>query len=599
MQRDNSIDVNQLRTATEHHFKWDYRYHSTFLHWMKGLYRYWFAAAYRELNAFMSQFDDPVHILNEAEEFQLLTILIGYQLTDFSGFRSVVYQTKLYKSTILEMKDFLSICLSLIKGGIFTVENVAVCNQQLYGCRQNGYVPSLALEYLRKEGLLDQAHFDAVMYGVCQTSVATIITKLHRAGINTPANRQLLNERIGRNGYFLEHVITFLKPDYRQYSTELLTQANFERLMKYLHLISSNAYEWISMTADVHRHQATLERLFELLAACQNAQQAEEQIIQFTQVLRVVRGANIGLVLNPAQSTHTASVHESVSKTALNLFERYQDEIKDPLAVIKEIEVWLGSYYKLLDCALDYLSLPVCFAPTEITIAYRAIKRLRQVPSIHVDRASNINTHQLLALCWKAIHDDSTRLCTLADARERFVVALCDIQRGYNLDDHFKDNGGNDIVVCPPGTFNKLGEAMVGVYHSAELIVITKAGLGLKLPVVVREEVKREVLQSSNPAYLIKRIQSEGIDSIWKAIFPAIRERLFEEYGSLFNNNIGDSEFVAVINAGKATSLDFLVEMEQSSALKVSTSRLTKFGASAVQNAETVNVSSSSLAFLK
>ena len=277
--------------------------------------------------------------------------------------------------------------------------------------------------------------------------------------------------------------------------------------------------------------------------------------------------AAVAHVFNPGQSTHTASVHQAVSESAIRLATRYGSMIEAP-----------GLENTIKRLRAQVLSLPDDESGKN-RVAKRCIERITEVDYIYTDDKSGITTRQLLALIFLAISDEKTRICPPEEAMARFVQGLYEIQRGYNLDGAGVDNGEDDSPICTGGTFNKLIETFVGVHPDFEILYITRETATLKLPKVVQEEAMRYLSQLANPqtikdllafTKLIAEIKKDGVTVIYDKIKPKITKRMFEEFKSLYREGKADASFTGLIDAGESvnTVLDngspFQKQVEQS-----------------------------------
>jgi len=258
--------------------------------------------------------------------------------------------------------------------------------------------------------------------------------------------------------------------------------------------------------------------------------------------------------INTRQSTHTVSVHASVSQAAKDLHQRYRSKITSPEAlqnVLKDIQKWKPS---LGDDVAN-------------RAAQAAISRIIHGNSNYVDGISNVSTKELLALVWCSIHDDSRRQGTLKDALQQFGEGLYEIQRGYNLDNIGQDRGGSDKSICQGGTFNKLVEKLAGIDPSVEMKFITLDTFSLKLPCIVREEAqdylasKHQDMEEKEWECLVDGINNNGIGEIWEQIEENVANRMFDEFGVLFKKNRKSPDFLAAIDAGQYTNFKFSEEL--------------------------------------
>ncbi len=246
---------------------------------------------------------------------------------------------------------------------------------------------------------------------------------------------------------------------------------------------------------------------------------------------------------NQGQSTHTASVHKSVSESAKKLFNRYKNEIVgDKLgAKIEEIG-------KVISQMPDDTH--------EIKAAKRCLECIVAIHFSYADKYSGVSLQQLLALSWVAIHDKDNRKGSEADAESQFIQGLYEIQRGYNLSATGVDDMGSDKPICVSGTFNKFVEKLNGLHPDADILFITKTGAAAKLPIVVNEEAMA-YLEQQTPKEIAQALskKEEVIAGVWKQILSAVSQRIFDEFGSLFNDNINSAEFVSFIAVGAGLCL--------------------------------------------
>ena len=145
------------------------------------------------------------------------------------------------------------------------------------------------------------------------------------------------------------------------------------------------------------------------------------------------------------------------------------------------------------------------------------------------DPGSKVTTKTLIALSWLAIHDDNERTGDLKDAKDRFLEALYDINRAYNLSADFKDKGGEDRKACAAGTFNKFIEKLVGIHSDAEQEYITHKTAYLKSKPIILEESNR-YLETLTPAAL----EAFGVNELKAAIQPIVIERILFELVELY-----------------------------------------------------------------
>jgi hypothetical protein len=319
-------------------------------------------------------------------------------------------------------------------------------------------------------------------------------------------------------------------------------------------------------------HQLTETRFNAIIDLCNNHQnnpdEARRLLIDYVnrELLEInPPQAGAAPLLNQNQSTHTESIHKSVSQSATSLMSRYKDRIIG--SCLDEI---LAEFSSWLDKEQD--------SSPKIIAAKRCLRRLIAPNYYFIDPVSQVSTKQLLALVWLAFHDDLTeRQGRVEDARGSLIEGLYEIQRGHNLDEVGFDKGGNDLPICDGGTFNKIIEKGWGRHPDMALIFITSHTVALKLLCVVQEEATEYLQSLANPGtkedflkftQLMAQIKKEGAEAIWESIKDKIATRMFDEFGRLYQDN-QDPKFIDLINAGKDRGLpDLSVFQEQIQASK-------------------------------
>ncbi len=261
--------------------------------------------------------------------------------------------------------------------------------------------------------------------------------------------------------------------------------------------------------------------------------------------------------INGQQSTHTASVHRTVSESATKLLDRYGAQL-DGLnldTIIATINTWAH--------ALP----PGNFNDT----AKRCVERLTAPHYTYSDVVSDVSTRQLLALSWIAVHDDSLRISSLADAEKQFCTGLYEIQREYNLSETGIDLGGEDLHACSGGTFNKLMEKLVNIHPDVHIEFITMDTATLKFKTVIKDEANQYLCKRANPLTLnsflsvtnhLKQLEKDGVEVIWDDIKYKVATRMFEEFHSLFVSK-DDAKFTDFIDAGQYLEMDRLPSFQK------------------------------------
>ena len=259
----------------------------------------------------------------------------------------------------------------------------------------------------------------------------------------------------------------------------------------------------------------------------------------FTAVRRPPVGMQ-GTPINEGQSTHTASVHQTASASAKRLYDRYTGKMTPEMLHTMKME---------MDALLGGLQNEA--ASLQNKAAKRCIERIERLAALgtpFTDPSSGVTLHDLLALSWLAIHDDTVRMGTKEDAIALWMEGLYEIQRGYNISAG-RDSGGEDRPICLAGTFNKLLEKLQGVHPDVEILFITKSLASLKLPIVVQEEAIQYLREQADQSILCA-VKEDGVESIWQDIRGKVSERMLDEFGSLYANE-EDVDFDALMEHGK------------------------------------------------
>jgi hypothetical protein len=249
--------------------------------------------------------------------------------------------------------------------------------------------------------------------------------------------------------------------------------------------------------------------------------------------------------INNAQSTHTASVHQSVSQSAIKLYQRYAHLIQGP-----ELEHYIQKIRDLI------LALPN--QPIENKAAKNCINRITAPNYVFVDATSDVSIRQLLALSFIAIHDELNRQASLEDAIKQFILGLYEIQRGYNQDD-IED----DSPICTAGTFNKLIEKLQSIHPDCQIHFISKELAALKLPKVVTSVLKNYLATHSLQTQAYENLKENGIEVLWHDLEPMIIESMFNEFGSLYHHR-EHPEFKALIANGIWIDISEILEKTNS-----------------------------------
>jgi hypothetical protein len=345
----------------------------------------------------------------------------------------------------------------------------------------------------------------------------------------------------------------------------MLTQENFEALLAPNHeaLISEQARQLIWYI--IPNHRLTQVNFQRLLTAAEHVNPFEElrrvadNIIGFMATPFAVAPPAMGgaggpkVEINPEQSTHTSSVHCSVTDSARKLWDTYGADL-DLETQIHRIQVWVNG----LEDSFNH------------AVAKRCIARLTAIDYCFVD-SSSISTRQLLAIAFMAIHDNSKRLSSFADAERFFIEGLYEIQRGYNLDAKGQDDHESDKPICGPGTFNKIMEKLNVIHSDVEIYYVTHAQASNKFSILTQEHSIRYLQSLASPETLedylkvrdlIDEIKANGIEPIWEEIKEAIKLKLWNEFCIAYSYRPDHPRFLEILENGIYLGLNNLSVIE-------------------------------------
>ena len=356
-------------------------------------------------------------------------------------------------------------------------------------------------------------------------------------------------------------------------NSDLLSQLTFDCLMRHYSIINAS-HDLLQRIPDNKFTEAVFCRI---IAICQentiNPTAATRRINDYIQhtVLGIARQVPAQLTvteLNTTQSTHTTSVHQSVSASAARLAQRYfiQWRSQSGERCTKEE---LGNYitqvtkktYKEID---DYIRhLP---ESRENSIAQRCWGRLITHGFLNFqDPSSKILTGHLVTLFWTAVHDLAIRnynkkdlkATVIEEGRALFTRALYEIQRDGNINEQDLDDEADEDKVpsCAAGTFNKFIEKLNTVHPDVELIVTTRTGAINRFQILVKQHCFETMKQQINEAkkkgeVLAPETIENAIEQLWPTIQPIVSDLLFKEYGSIYMNNTQNADFTALIQLG-------------------------------------------------
>ncbi|BBB15213.1 response regulator with CheY-like receiver AAA-type ATPase and DNA-binding domains [Candidatus Rickettsiella viridis] len=249
-----------------------------------------------------------------------------------------------------------------------------------------------------------------------------------------------------------------------------------------------------------------------------NALEGQQRVAQLPETPPTVN-------INSAQNTHTASVHQSVTKAIVNLQIRYQD-VLDEKNSIDQLKAMLA---RLKPNALHLDSIIIKGAKQSINTLARIAHE--------VEGSSGLTVHHIVALIWTAINDKDEEVLLVGkeEALKRLIHNLFEIQRGYNLDEQGNDDGESARPICFGGTINMLVDTLNTIHSDVQIIYATTSSASLKLFALVREHAVGFIKSSAKKIILFEQMKrNKGVDGypIPEFVLVGIKERvkkIFEE----------------------------------------------------------------------
>lgn len=234
--------------------------------------------------------------------------------------------------------------------------------------------------------------------------------------------------------------------------------------------------------------------------------------------------------LNPSQSTHTASVHQSISDSAAKLAQRYQAENGD--AALEAMRAWLAT-------------LPI--VRHDVVAAFDAYHRIIDTTEgDYTDQTSTVSLRYALALIWIGAHDPHAQQEIaltpeiLSDRKNRILQHLYEAERGGNLDaagvDHNPDS--RNYPICPPGKFNKIIQTLSGNHDDVTSVYITSAIATLKASRLPKKHFLA-LPEADQRALAGEWKVDHGIsDVLWDRIKEGVKDELFAEFSGFVAQDI-------------------------------------------------------------
>lgn len=410
----------------------------------------------------------------------------------------------------------------------------------------NSDIAARALNIMNNASLLGELGYrEAIMKHQHPICLASAFITAHHAGLLTgtqgKANCDSLTRQTNIN--YLSQTLEMLNEagllngeQGQLYFNALITYTNifFDDPSKYVfwivprHLLTADTIQQMIRIAEQHQRTPTL------------GQTAMRNYVN--QLIGIIPSCTN--VFNGPQSTHTASIHQSVSASANRLMESYGANI----SLNKQIE----KITKWTD------ELP------SGTLKHDAAKRcIRRITALEFqDPKSHVSLKQLLALAWLAVHDNTKRQGTLEDAKLLLLDGFYEIQRGYNLSSSGVDDQSKDKSICISGTFNKLIEKLGGIHSDIQLFFITDDGAAVKFQIIVQEEARLYLTAlgaTELKNMLIKIRAEENFMPMWTYISDKVENRIFEEFGCLYPEGNKNERFIGLMAANIDVPIDGVV----------------------------------------
>lgn len=287
---------------------------------------------------------------------------------------------------------------------------------------------------------------------------------------------------------------------------------------------------WLTL----HERSLTLDQFLHIRDLCRqpqnNPQHIRTTILNFIHLILhgQTRTLNQINLTTDTQSTHTASVHESISNSAMKLSNHYMPQIKNH-------DIATTQYTELLGWIKTTSN-----QSFQSTTANKCIERMSRDQTLYYqDPVSQVSVKTLLILFWLLIHDNDSRIGSAEDAKNNLINGLYEIQRGYALNEHGQDNNQSkkDVPICAGGTFNKLIEKMIGLTDCVEVIHLSIATALPKIKASIKHHL-HQLLTSEKDSLLISHVQTtiqqDTIESsLWEKIKQQVRSDVDAEFFSI------------------------------------------------------------------
>jgi hypothetical protein len=350
-------------------------------------------------------------------------------------------------------------------------------------------------------------------------------------------------------------------------SNSLLTLDNFNFLINMLRILNQPevlaAFNRISNFNGINGNQLNIIKQI-CIRHLQQRTNPKNDLIDYINhgilgIARPVAPINLQVtVFNTVQSTHTASVHQTVSESALRLSIRYESQ--SSLENIHKSFGEISAYLSTLDSCHKH----------------DAVKRyLHSITQNHLfleyqDPNSGVTVKQLLHLFWIAMQDMTSRIYAPEDSSEVVInsgkLLLAEAFYEAARDGNVNGDGIDDLEPrdkkpsCPPGFINKLIEKLVGVHPDATIMIMNQQIACEKLKALICDRVVRETrLKIQAKQKIGEKLDDDSINNAVGQIWPSISEEIatvfFDEFKSLFKNDKTNAHYLAYLELGEDVEL--------------------------------------------
>jgi len=399
------------------------------------------------------------------------------------------------------------------------------------------------LSILKTARILNQKNLDVVMVHPHMAVLARLIHNVNEATILTQQNFDILHQCINPSKLVL--------PIYLMLSARILTQENFNHLTapENEKVLSEDAFQQFWNRINYSHLSSTI--FLRLIAASQTEHPRDAFQLLTEQILHLRPQQD----LNPEQSTHHRSVHRTASSSAQKLMALYAPH----LALERTLERLISMITELAPSYKNHT-------------AQRCLERILAPEYILTDEASGVSLRQLLGLAYLAIHDGSKRLSSLEDAKLALIDGLYEIQRGYNMNKHERDNGLEDSPICIAGAFNKIIEKLYSVHADVEINYISQAFASAKFLKIAQNQALIYLNAQMHPptaetfskiCHLIEQLKQDGsLEPIWEIIKPSVQAELWGEFHEAYADDPNHPKLQELLNNSAYLPLPSLATIE-------------------------------------